>query len=171
MLMACRCRSIQAAASRSLRTPEGGLDRVGGPARGRATVPGLTAGDLGCWATRRRARHLKATRKSQTGRPVKMKARRTLTGQEGFTLIEILAAAIILGIAVVGLTLLLSRGQAFIVAQGDTRIALYLTEQKIERLRALGFGAAWVPNTNHLNYSDALANNGCVAAGSNNESF
>jgi len=98
-----------------------------------------------------------------------MKARRTLIGQEGFTLIEILAAAIILGIAVVGLTLLLSRGQAFIVAQGDTRIALYLTEQKIERLRALGFGAAWVPNTNHLNYSDALANNGCAAAGSNNE--
>ena len=67
-----------------------------------------------------------------------MKARRTLTGQEGFTLIEILAAAIILGIAVVGLTLLLSRGQAFIVAQGDTRIALYLTEQKIERKEPRG---------------------------------
>jgi prepilin-type N-terminal cleavage/methylation domain-containing protein len=98
-----------------------------------------------------------------------MKARRTLIGQEGFTLLEVLVAAMILGIALVGLTLLLSRGQAFLVAQGDARIALYLAEQKIERLRGLGFGAAWVPNTGHLNYSDASANDGCANPGVNNE--
>jgi hypothetical protein len=57
MWMSRRCRSIPTAASRSLRTLEGGLDHAGGPARGRATVLGVTDRDLGYWATRRRARH------------------------------------------------------------------------------------------------------------------
>ena len=89
-----------------------------------------------------------------------MKARRTLTGQEGFTLIEVLVASIIMGIALVGLTLLLSRGLMAVIAQGDTQIALHLAEQKIERLKGLGFSAAVIGNQ---------VTTGCASAGANNE--
>ena len=89
-----------------------------------------------------------------------MKARRTLTGQEGFTLIEVLVASIIMGIALVGLTLLLSRGQMAVIAQGDTQIALHLAEQKIERLKGLGFSAAVIGNQ---------VTTGCASAGANFE--
>ena len=88
-----------------------------------------------------------------------MKARGTLTGQEGFTLIEVLVATISLGIAIVGLTLLLSRGQAAVVAQGDTRIALYLAQQKVERLRGLGFSTAKVADRVTTGCLDPTANN------------
>jgi type II secretory pathway pseudopilin PulG len=89
-----------------------------------------------------------------------MKARHGLRGQGGISLIEVLVAALVLGIALTGLTLLLSRGQTAVVAQGDTRVALYLAQQKIERLRGLGFGAAAVFNQD---------NSGCGLAGQNNE--
>jgi type II secretory pathway pseudopilin PulG len=91
------------------------------------------------------------------------------TGEAGWSLIEVLITGLILGIAVVGLSILLSRGSASIVEQGDTRVALHLAEQKIERFRGLGFGWAWVPVSGHLNYSDAIANNGCANPAGNNE--
>jgi prepilin-type N-terminal cleavage/methylation domain-containing protein len=61
------------------------------------------------------------------------------TGQQGFTLLEILLAAVIAGIAIMGLTLMLSRGLEHVVAQGDDRVALYLARQKIEKLTGAGF--------------------------------
>ena len=54
--------------------------------------------------------------------------------------------ALILGTAIVGLTLMLSRGQAYVVDEGATRIALYLAEEKIEKLRGLGYSGAVVGN-------------------------
>jgi Tfp pilus assembly protein PilV len=92
------------------------------------------------------------------------------TGEAGWSLIEVLITALILGISVVGISILLSRGSASIVAQGDTRVALHLAQQKVERFRAFGTGAAQVTaGTYKLNYSDATANSGCANAAANNE--
>lgn len=60
-------------------------------------------------------------------------------GDRGFTLIEVLISALIVGIAAVGLALMYSTGNTWMVAMGDDRIALGLAEQKIEQLRARGF--------------------------------
>lgn len=54
-------------------------------------------------------------------------------------LLEVLIAGIVLGIAVVGVALLVNSGRTFIVAQGDNRAALYLAEQGIEQQISLGF--------------------------------
>lgn len=85
-----------------------------------------------------------------------------VTGQAGFSLIEVLVTALILATAIVGLTLMLSRGQAYVVDEGATRIALYLAEEKIEKLRGLGLGGASVAKTPSYNpVTDAEANAGC----------
>jgi type II secretory pathway pseudopilin PulG len=60
-------------------------------------------------------------------------------GESGFTILEVIVAAIIVGIAVIGVALMFGAGQAFIHAEGDNRIALWLAQQKIEQLRACGF--------------------------------
>jgi prepilin-type N-terminal cleavage/methylation domain-containing protein len=88
-----------------------------------------------------------------------MKTRR-LIGQHGFSLLEVLIAALVLVVAITGLTLLLSHSQAVVVGQGDTRGAIYLAEQKIERLRGIGYGGAAVANQD---------NSGCGIAAQNNE--
>ncbi len=62
-----------------------------------------------------------------------------LAGDEGIALIEVLIAAIVLGVAVVGLALMLSLTQVFVVARGDEYVALYAAQQKIEKLMARGF--------------------------------
>lgn len=96
---------------------------------------------------------------------MKAKTGGKLTGQEGFSLIEVLIVAIILGISVVGLSLMLSRGQAFIAGQGDTRVALHLAQQKIERLTALGFSAAIIGDRTN---GDGVIN-GCTVVSTNLE--
>jgi Tfp pilus assembly protein PilV len=68
--------------------------------------------------------------------------RGALGSEAGLMLIEVMMATLVLGIASLGLALMFSRGSADVVAMGDDRIALGLAEQKIEQLRAAGFGAA-----------------------------
>jgi hypothetical protein len=53
----------------------------------------------------------------------------------------VLMAGIVVGIAIVGVALMFSSARSFIVAQGDDRVALYLAQEKLEQLRALGFSA------------------------------
>lgn len=65
-----------------------------------------------------------------------------LGDQTGMSLTEILIAALVVGIAAIGLALMYSRGNTYVFATGDDRIALGLAEQKIEQIRAAGFGAA-----------------------------
>jgi len=48
-------------------------------------------------------------------------------------------AALVVGIAAVGVALMLSTGSTWVVAQGDDRVALALAQQKIEHLRSLTF--------------------------------
>ncbi len=70
-------------------------------------------------------------------------------------LLEVLIAGVILAIAVVGIALMFSEGQSFVVAEGDDRVAIALAQEKLEAVRALGFscipiggpGSAGVPMT------------------------
>ncbi len=66
-----------------------------------------------------------------------MKTRREWLNQDGMALLEVLFASIILGIAVIGVSLMLSRAQSSVVGQGDRYVALYLAQQKLESLTAL----------------------------------
>lgn len=69
-----------------------------------------------------------------------MKSRSDWAGQGGSALLEILIGGIILGITMVGLSLMLSLSQTMVIGQGDEYVALYLAQQKIEQCMATGFG-------------------------------
>jgi hypothetical protein len=68
-----------------------------------------------------------------------MRLRRRPAGEVGLALLEVLIAGIVLGVAAIGVALLLNWGRTFIVAQGDDRVALYLAAQVLEQQIALGF--------------------------------
>jgi len=67
-------------------------------------------------------------------------------GQAGFSMIEVLIAAVIVAIAIIGLFMMYSTGQALVQAQGSNRVAVQLAQQRLEELRAGGFGAASLPD-------------------------
>jgi Tfp pilus assembly protein PilV len=67
-------------------------------------------------------------------------ARRLLRDSRGVSILEVLIAALLLGIATAGVTLMFGTGQAFIVGEGDNRVALALARQAVEQVRASGFG-------------------------------
>ena len=50
--------------------------------------------------------------------------------------------AVVVGIAAIGIAFMYSFGNTWVVAKGDDRVALSLAQQKIERLRALGYADA-----------------------------
>jgi type II secretory pathway pseudopilin PulG len=60
--------------------------------------------------------------------------------QSGFVLLEVLIGGVVLSIAILGIALMLSEGQSYVVADGDDRVALALARQKIEAVKNLGFG-------------------------------
>src|SRR6266849_7395941 len=69
------------------------------------------------------------------------KMRPKLASESGLALMEMMATSVVLSMAMVGVILMFTTGRSLNVAQGDTRVAFYLAEQKIEQLRALGFAA------------------------------
>ncbi len=71
-----------------------------------------------------------------------------LRGECGVAIIETLVAGVVLAIAAIGLAVMFSWGQSFVVAQGDDRVALYLAQQRIESLRASGYTAVEALNSN-----------------------
>jgi prepilin-type N-terminal cleavage/methylation domain-containing protein len=77
--------------------------------------------------------------------------------QRGFALLEVVIASIIIGITVLGVSLMLVRGSAFVSSESTSQGELYLAEQKLERLRVLGF-----TGTSVLGPSDAGATAGCA---------
>ena len=77
-------------------------------------------------------------------------------GQRGIALLEVIITALIVGITVLGVSLMLVRGSAFTASQATNQAELYLAEQKLERLRILGF-----TGTSALGPSDAGATAGC----------
>jgi type II secretory pathway pseudopilin PulG len=66
--------------------------------------------------------------------------RRLARDCRGISIVEVLIAALLLGIASAGVTLMFGSGQAFIAGEGDNRVALALARQAIEQVRASGFG-------------------------------
>ncbi len=63
-----------------------------------------------------------------------------LQDQRGVSILEVLVAALLLGIASAGVAVMFGTGQAFIVGEGDNRIAAALARQAVEQVRATGFG-------------------------------
>ena len=61
-------------------------------------------------------------------------------GERGLAILEVMIAGVILVIAIVGLALMFGEGQSYVVAEGDDRVAIALAQEKLEAVRALGFG-------------------------------
>jgi Tfp pilus assembly protein PilV len=64
-----------------------------------------------------------------------------LTGESGISLVEVLIAALVIGSAVIGLSLMFGSGSAWVANTGDDRVASGLAQQAIEQRRAAGFAA------------------------------
>ena len=67
-------------------------------------------------------------------------SRIALQDQRGVSILEVLIAALLLGMASAGVAVMFGTGQAFIVGEGDNRIAAALARQAVEQVRASGFG-------------------------------
>jgi type II secretory pathway pseudopilin PulG len=70
---------------------------------------------------------------------------RSLRGQQGFAILEILMGGVVLAIAVLALAIMFSEGQSFAVADGDDRVALALAQEKVEHVKSLGFNCIPAP--------------------------
>lgn len=80
-------------------------------------------------------------------------------GQAGFSMIEVLIAAVIVAIAIIGLFMMYGTGQALVQAQGSNRVAVQLAQQRLEELRAGGFGTAVLPDPREETAFVAVPNN------------
>jgi Tfp pilus assembly protein PilV len=64
----------------------------------------------------------------------------------GFTLIEAVISAMVVGIAAMGVLMMFGTGQTFVQASGTDRIAAQLAQQRIEQVRATGYGTKFPPD-------------------------
>lgn len=80
-------------------------------------------------------------------------------GQAGFSLLEVVVSALVVAIGVLGLSMMYSTGQAFVQAQGSNRVALQLAQQRIEQIRAGGFGVQALADNREETAFAAIANN------------
>ncbi len=67
-------------------------------------------------------------------------------GQRGFTLIEALIAAFVVGTAAVAVAMMFGTAQNFVHAEGDNRVAFYVAQQRMEQIRSTGFGSSTLPD-------------------------
>lgn len=63
-----------------------------------------------------------------------------LRDQSGLSIVEVLAVMVVIGIAVVGVALMFGRGNAWVAAIGDDRVAAGLAQERIEQIRATPWG-------------------------------
>jgi hypothetical protein len=80
-------------------------------------------------------------------------------------LLEVLIASIVVGITVLGVSLMLVRASAFTVSEGTNQGELYLAEQKLEKLRAPGIQREAFLKAPVLGSGDAGANAECSSGG------
>jgi prepilin-type N-terminal cleavage/methylation domain-containing protein len=67
-------------------------------------------------------------------------------GQRGFTLVEALIAAFVVGTAAVAVAMMFGTAQNFVHAEGDNRVAFYVAQQRMEQIRSTGFGSTSLPD-------------------------
>jgi Tfp pilus assembly protein PilV len=72
-------------------------------------------------------------------RKARFRSAAQVTAQTGVVLLEVLVAAVTLGIAIIGVSLMLSNSWIMVAARGDEYVALYLAQQKLEQCIAQGF--------------------------------
>lgn len=70
--------------------------------------------------------------------------------ERGTALLEVMVAGVILSIAMMGLALMFSLGSSFVTAEGGERVALYLAQQHLEELRAIGLARATTEAENDI---------------------
>ena len=71
-----------------------------------------------------------------------LRSRLRLGDEDGIALLEVLTAGVVLSIAILGLALLFSMGSSYVAAEGGERVALFLAQQRLEELRAVGLARA-----------------------------
>ena len=71
---------------------------------------------------------------------------RILASTAGFTLLEAVLASVLVAIASVGVLMMFSTGQTFVQSSGTDRIAAQLAQQRIEQVRATGYGTKFPPD-------------------------
>jgi type II secretory pathway pseudopilin PulG len=69
-----------------------------------------------------------------------------LMSATGFTLLEAVISAMVIGIAGMGVLMMFSTGQTYVQASGTERIAAQLAQQRIEQVRATGYGTKFPPD-------------------------
>src|SRR2546425_12720676 len=69
-------------------------------------------------------------------------ARGTAGWERGFTLVEALIAAFVVGIAAVGTAMMFGTAQDFVHAEGDNRVAFYVAQQRRHQIRSPRLRAA-----------------------------
>src|SRR5262245_6846059 len=67
---------------------------------------------------------------------------RRIGGDAGISIVEVLAASLVLGIAIVGIAMMFGKGSAFVAASGHGRVAAGLAQQRIEQILAAGWDQA-----------------------------
>jgi len=78
-------------------------------------------------------------------RPVRsrdFRPRVRLGDERGIALLEALMASVVVLIAIIGLALMFSMGSSYVRAEGGERVALFLAQQRLEELRAIGLARA-----------------------------
>jgi Tfp pilus assembly protein PilV len=89
---------------------------------------------------------------------------RILASTAGFTLLEAVLASALVAIAGMGVLMMFATGQTFVQSSGTDRIAAQLAQQRIEQVRAAGYGTTdplppdprvettWTPVPNNPGY-------------------
>lgn len=71
---------------------------------------------------------------------------RVLASTSGFTLLEAILSALLISISFIGVLMMFSNGQTAVQSSGTDRIAAQLAQQRIEQVRAAGFGTKIPPD-------------------------
>src|SRR2546428_2761239 len=71
-----------------------------------------------------------------------LRSRMRLGDDRGIALLEVLTTSVVLSIAMIGLALMFSMGSSYVRAEGGERVALFLAQQRLEELRAIGLARA-----------------------------
>jgi hypothetical protein len=71
---------------------------------------------------------------------------RALSSEAGISILEVLFGAAIVAVASVGMALMFGTGQGVVQSGGDNRAALSIAQQRLEQVRAAGFGPQSLPD-------------------------